>query len=299
MATNNRIVQQSPTLEKIQPSVGQSFTMKQFQSGENNAEAFWHFHPELEIAYISNGNGKRHVGNHLSYYQGGDLIFIGPNLPHYGFTDRFTGSGSEIIIQMKAEFLGENFFDLPEMTSVKNLFKRSVAGISFYGNTKTQVGERLQNMFHMSTFERVIEFLKVLQILSTSKEYQMLNVEKVNLMVNKQDSDRINKIYKYVRKNFNMEEIPLQQMADLVNMTVPSFCRYFKKHTNKTFTQFVNEYRIVHATKLLHETDLPISEICFESGFNNFSHFNRHFKKVTDKSPSEYRKELDTSEIIE
>ena len=118
-----------------------------------------------------------------------------------------------------------------------------------------------------------------------------------NLLPHK-DSIRIDKIYKHIRGHFQEEQIPLSDVAALVNMTVPAFCRFFKKNTGKTFTQFVNEFRIVHATKLLHETDDPISAICYDCGFNNFSHFNRHFKKITGKSPREYRKELNPVPLV-
>ncbi|MEM8765568.1 MAG: AraC family transcriptional regulator, partial [Bacteroidota bacterium] len=98
-------------------------------------------------------------------------------------------------------------------------------------------------------------------------------------------------VFNHVKQNFK-EDISLDEMADMVSMTVPSFCRYFKKITNKTFTQFVNEYRLVHASKLLAEQPMSITQVCFESGFNNFSHFNKSFKAFTGQNPSEYRNQL-------
>lgn len=286
------MINKSPILEKIEPGFGQSFTMRRFDEASINSTPFWHFHPELEIVYIASGNGKRHVGNHISYYKGGDLIFLGPNLPHYGFTDRFTGASSETIIQLKYDFLGSSILDVPEMEAISGLFERSKRGLTFYGNTKTEIGERLQDIFHMTNFERLIALLNILNTLAKSKEYKLLNTSEVSIVVDQKDSLRIDKVFKHVRAHFQDEVIPLSDVASLVNMTVPSFCRYFKRHTSKTFTQFVNEYRIVHATKLLSETNDPISAICFDCGFNNFSHFNRYFKKVTGKSPSQYRKDL-------
>jgi len=283
---------QHATLERIQPNFGQSFTYKKFDKATLNAVPSWHFHPELEMVFISNGSGKRHVGNHISYYKGGDLIFLGPNLPHYGFTDRFTGQGSEVVLQFKADFLGKGFFDIPEMDAVSKLFERSKGGLTFYGNTKKLVGERLEEIFHMNHFERMLTLLNILNHMAKSEEYKLLNASTASLVVEKKDSQRIDKVYKHIRSHFHEENIPLADVAELVNMTIPSFCRFFKKNTNKTFTQFVNEFRVVHATKLLHETNDPISAICFDCGFNNFSHFNRYFKKITGKSPSQYRKEL-------
>ena len=288
----------NPTLERIVPGFGQSFSMKRFDEASINSVPFWHFHPELEIAYIASGNGKRHVGNHISYYKGGDLIFLGPNLPHYGFTDRFTGASSEIVIQLKYDFLGADLLNVPEMEAIAGLFERSKRGLVFHGNTKAEIGERLQDIFHMTNFERMIALLNILNQLAKSKEYSLLNASETSLIVDQKDSVRIDKVFKYVRKHFQDENIPLEKVASLSNMTIPSFCRFFKKQTTKTFTQFVNEFRIVHATKLLSETNDPISSICYDCGFNNFSHFNRYFKKFTGKSPSQYRKELNPVPLV-
>lgn len=290
-------LQSQPSLERIEPSFGQSFTIKKFDEVHDNSQRHWHFHPELELVFIADGKGKRHIGHHISYYNEGDLIFIGPNLPHFGFTDRFSGASSEIILQWREDFLGTKILELPESAHIKNLFARSSQGIVFYGNIKEEVGERLGDMMHMGPFEKLLTFMNILHKLALSKEYTILNASTVGLVVNHADSSRIDKIYKHVRNHFTDEVIPLVDVASLINMTVPSFCRYFKKHTSKTFTQFVNEFRIVHATKLLAETNEPIANICFDSGFNNFSHFNRHFKRVTGKSPTEYRKELDPIQL--
>ncbi|MEM9547831.1 MAG: AraC family transcriptional regulator [Bacteroidota bacterium] len=288
----------NPSLEKVEPNFGQSFTYKKFDEATLNKFPFWHFHPEMEMVYISSGSGKRHVGNHISYYKDGDLIFLGPNLPHYGFTDRFTGRGSEVVVQMRPDFLGKGFFDIPEMEAISKFFERSKGGLTFHGNIKREVGERLEEMHHMSHFERVLTLIKILNMLAKSEDYTLLNASAASLVVEHKDSLRIDKVYKHIRNHFQEETIPLADVAELVNMTIPSFCRFFKKHTNKTFTQFVNEFRIVHATKLLHETDESIASICFDCGFNNFSHFNRHFKKITGKSPSQYRKELNPVPLV-
>jgi AraC-like DNA-binding protein len=287
-----RSIAGTPALEKIEPNFGHSFSLRKFEDQNPNQTPFWHFHPELEIVYIKEGSGKRHVGNHISYYSGGDLIFLGPNLPHYGFTDRLSGNKSEVVVQMREDFLGKDFFKLPEMSGIDQLFEKSKAGLSFFGNTKDEVGDRLQSMFYMNHFEKLIEFLRILQILSESKEYNVLNAGGISLIIQSQDNDRIDTVYKYVRAHFT-ESIQLEDIAREVNMTVPSFCRYFKKVTHKTFTEFVNEFRIVHACKLLSEERHSISEVCFESGFNNFSHFNKLFKAKTGKSPNLYRKSVE------
>ena len=294
---NNQIHEQmrggvglKPVLERIDLSFGQSFTFRKFEEAEPNLKPFWHFHPEIELVFVQQGSSKRHIGNHISYFKNGDLILLGPNLPHYGFTERLSGRRSEIVVQLKKEFLGENFFDLPEMKSIEQLFERASTGLIFYGNTKDSVGAKLESLIDEIPFNRLMGLLDVLYRLSTSTEYEALNVAGPSLMVKRQDNDKIEKVYEYVRTHFK-EQISLEMISDLVSMEVPSFCRYFKRVTGKTFTTFVNDFRVVHACKLLSETNMSVSEVCFESGFNNFSHFNRLFKVITGTNPLSYRSE--------
>lgn len=278
-----------PAFEKINPAFGSSIYIKKYDNECKNKLPFWHFHPEIEIAHINAGSGKRHIGNHLSYFNEGDLIMIGANLPHYGFSDRLSGNKWETIVQMKADFLGTDFMDIPEIEDIKLLFEKAKMGISFHGKTKEALGVRVDDLVNLDPFDRLLSLLSILGELAVSQEYTILNVEGLVLEINRQDNIRMDKIYHYVRDHF-LETITLDEIANEVSMTVPSFCRYFKKITGKTFTRFVNEYRLVHASKLLAEKSTSITDICFESGFNNFSHFNKLFKEFTGKSPSDFRK---------
>lgn len=148
-------------------------------------------------------------------------------------------------------------------------------------------------MHETSSMDRLCRFLKILDELSVTQDYRILNAGKYYLQTQVEDNERINLIFNYVKDHFK-EAITLEEVADLANMKVPSFCRYFKKITNKTFTQFVNEYRITHALKLLAEQPLSITEVCFESGFNNFSYFNRTFKEYIQKVLLNTEKNLTT-----
>lgn len=283
----------TPTLEKVEPTFGNSFTYKLFSDGSRNSKPFWHYHPELELVYIEKGSGKRHIGNHLSYYNDGDLVLIGPNLPHVGFTDRLTGDASEIVVQFKMDFLGEDFFKHVEMRDIYGLLQRAKSGLSFYGRTKNEVGILLTDFNWVQIkFDQLMQLLRILQNLSLSKEYTLLNAnDGLSLVMNPQDNDRMDLIYDYIRGHFE-EKIYLEEIAETVAMSVPSFSRYFKKMAGKTFSEFLMQFRIVHASKLLAEDQQSISEICFSSGFNNFSHFTKSFKRITGKSPSEYKKTL-------
>lgn len=278
-------------LEKIEPVFGSSFTLRSFDESNDCNHPHWHFHPEYEIVYVSNGKGKRHIGDHISHFESGDLIFLGPNLPHFGFTEEVFEEHMEIVIQMKEDFLGQDFLNKPEMGAIKHLFERSRQGLSFGDPLKHRIGQRLKEMLEQNSFDRLLTLLSILQEMAQSETYEMLNASGFALEVNAQDQDRIEAIYKYVQQNFQ-DEVQLEEAARLVSMTVPAFCRYFKKLTRKTFSQFVNEFRIAHACRLLGDDSLTIAAVSFESGFNNLSHFNRQFKSITELSPRAYRKNL-------
>jgi AraC-like DNA-binding protein len=284
---------QKPAFEAIAPSFGHSFLYQKFSERNENKNIGWHYHPELELVYINGGSGKRQIGSHVSYFRNGDLILIGSNLPHCGFTDKLTGNKSETLIQMKADFLGSDFFNIPEMKNIQKLFEVAKGGIAFSGKTKTKVGEKMEILEYQTDFQRLLSILNILNVLATSDEIKVLNGEGFAMETEVKDNDRINIVFNHVKTNFK-EDITLNEIADLVSMTVPSFCRYFKKITNKTFTQFVNEYRLVHASKLLAEQPISITQVCYDSGFNNFSHFNKSFKAFTGQNPSEYRNQLKT-----
>jgi len=280
-----------PIFEKVIPEFGSSISIIRHDGQVEEKLPFWHFHPEIELVYVNKAKGKRHIGNHLSYFNNSQLILIGANLPHNGFVDRFTSNGTETVIQFKEDFLGESFFDIPEMSLIKNLLIRAKMGILFGKETKLLLGSKIKNLIKSEGIDRITQFLDILKELSIAEDYTLLNVDGYAFEVKQQDNERIDIIFKLVRENF-YRPIALEEVSDSVSMTVPAFCRYYKKVTGKTFTQFVNEFRIVHSTKLLLETHSNITDVCHESGFNNFSHFSKLFKKFTGKSPLKYRNEV-------
>lgn len=284
------MIPKKPTLKKITPSFGSSLLVKEHVEFLKIEKPFWHFHPEIEIVYVNKGKGKRHIGNHISYFNNSQLVLIGSNLPHIGYMDRMTTNGSETLIQFKPDFLGEHFFKIPEMIAISNLFERAKKGIRFNEAIKQRIGSKIQQLVHVEGAERIASFLGILNDLATTDDYTLLNADGFAFEALPQDSNKIEKIYKYINHHYT-DHISLDEVADLVSMTIPAFCRYFKKSTGKTFTKLVNEYRVVHATKLLTESDVSITDVCFECGFNNFSHFNKLFKEFTGKSASKYRNE--------
>jgi len=286
------MLNRKPAFEKISPNFGSSVLVKQHnQKIKNKNLAFWHFHPELELVYVDKGKGKRHIGNHLSYFNNSQLILLGSNLPHLGFTDRLMANGSETIVQFKPDFLGDTFFNIPEMSNITSLFERAKKGILYKPETKKTIGPKIESLVNLDGFERISKFLEILNDLALVEDYTLLNADGFAIETDPQDSAKIDIIFKHINSNFQ-EHITLEEIADKVSMTIPAFCRYFKKVTGKNFTKLVNEYRVVHATKLLSESQKSITDICFECGFNNFSHFNKLFNEFTGKSASKYRSEM-------
>lgn len=278
------------SFEKITTPLHSSLLIRQFDEFERNTHPYWHYHPEIELVYVNGGSGKRHIGSHLSYFHDGELVLIGSNLPHEGFTHRLSNYITETVVQMNQDFLGEHFFDIPEMKHIRLLFERSKLGLSFYGPSKAHIGNKIEALPKLNHFHQILSILEILNDMAISTDFNKLNSEGYSLEIVSQDNDRINIVMNYIRDHFK-ESIKLSDIADLISMTVPSFCRYFKKITGKTFTQLLNEYRLVHASKLLAEKKISINEVCFESGFSNYSHFNKQFLKFTGKSPSSYRSE--------
>ena len=205
--------------------------------------------------------------------------------------DRLTTNGSETLIQFKPDFLGEHFFKIPEMIVIDQLFERAKKGIRFNIEIKKRIGAKIEELVNIQGADRIISFLEILKDLATTDDYTILNADGFAFETKPQDSAKIDLAFKHINENFK-RHISLDEIANLVSMTVPAFCRFFKKTTGKTFTKFVNEIRVVHATKLLFESQMSITDICFECGFNNFSHFNKLFNDFTGKSASKYRNEM-------
>jgi AraC-like DNA-binding protein/quercetin dioxygenase-like cupin family protein len=275
--------------EIIQPDEGSSF---RFLHTKTRAEEYpwqYHYHPEYEIVCVLQGSGTRHVGNHFSRYDHGDLVFLGPNLPHAGFGLNAQGPHEEIVIQVKEEVFQQSILSRPEMAAVRNLLDHSRCGIFFTGAAKEKITKKLNKALRLSSFERFIEFISILQIMASTTEFELMNPSiSISPLIGK-NSERLQKIFTYVEQHFH-EEVDIRKLADLVNLSVPSFCNYFKKVVNSTFTDFLNKYRVQRACLSLRQ-EKTIAETCFECGFNNVPYFNKVFKSITLKTPSAFKKE--------
>ncbi len=271
--------------EEVTTDAGSSFRI--LLTPNLNDIFYWHFHPEYEIVFVEGASGTRHIGDHISRYQDGDLVFIGPNIPHLNFDYGVETTCETIVVQMKEDFLGKEFFTLPEMAGVKKLFDKAKYGLSFPDSTKKIAGEKLKKLITLGQFEQLVELLQIFQLLACS-EMTILNTRPVADKSIKKDMGRIERIYHYIEENYQ-QKVDVNQAAQLSNLTTAAFCRYFKKITRMTFTEFLNQYRITQAKKLLLQ-EHTITEACYGSGFDNLSYFNKTFRKLAGENPSAFRK---------
>jgi AraC-like DNA-binding protein len=216
------------------------------------------------------------------------LVFIGSDIPHLNFDYGIKTPYEKIVVHIKPEFLKDSFTSTPELHSIYQLFEQSKCGIAFGKKTKALVGERLKRLHTLAYFDQFLEILSLLQLLSESPEKELLHTHPVVNPHNQKEQGRLRRIYQFLDNQYQ-RKIGIAEVAELSNLTNAAFCRYFKRMTRLTFTEFVNHYRIDKAKKLLR-LDNNITETCFQCGFESISYFNKVFKKVTGENPLAFKK---------
>jgi len=256
-----------------------------------------HFHNVFEIALIVKGNGRRIVGDNVDNFSDGDLTILAPNLPHVAYSDKkyhvkeTSAMMHAVVIYFQPDWIAEYHLNSPEFAPIRLLLKQLSRGIKVYGNARSQIAALLMKIREADGLKAFIMLLEILYIVVRSKDYSYLASQGYSSTYNEHSIRRIHEVYKYVMENFT-DRIYLEDVASLSCMTPSAFCKYFRSKTKKTFTNFVNEVRIQYACGLLRDENLDISDICFKSGFNNFSSFNKNFKHYIHSTPSAYRRKF-------
>ena len=275
--------------EKIETGPGRSFAFREFDLPAFDSP--WHFHPEFELTLVTNGTGRRFVGDHIEGYGPGDLVLIGSDLPHFWRTE---SSGSEhdrsrsLVVQFLPEFLGPEFLDLPELDAIKGLFANASRGLKFSGRTRKRASEILTRMASRSPQGQLLGLLDALDVLSRSPDVGVLATEGFAPALDTRTVERINRCQNYIFDHLD-EPLRLDEVASQMSMSPSAFSRYFKRAMGKTFSHFVNELRVGKACRTLLESDRPVAEIAYDCGFNNLSNFNRRFKELRGISPRQFR----------
>mgnify|MGYP001032837221 CR=1 FL=1 len=271
---------------------------------DRNEDAFnpaFHFHPELELVLIKEGHGRRIIGNRIDPFEKGDMVFIGSNLPHIWLNDD-TSNGHRarsVVVHFRKEIFSDEFYDLKESRELARFFELATRGIQVTGSTRDKISRKLDILVRQRGFRRIMLLLEILHILSTSADCRCItdDIYTPNNKENKEETtDRLSEIYKYVQHNFH-KDISLKDISGVAGLTPQSFCRWFKKCTNKNFFDSLNEVRIFTACEMLIGSTASVAGIAYHCGYNTISNFNKLFKEFTGLTPGEFRKKSTSGQI--
>jgi len=282
------------SFEVLHPVNGHSFLVKTFDA--SGFRAPFHFHPEYELTLITAGSGKRYIGSHMAGFTPGDLVLLGPNLPHCWKLEPPDAPAASIVIQFSADCLGQDFFSSPELSAIQRLLDSSHCGIHFphsgSRHLRTSPVQRIHALaVEKNDFRRLIGLLEILQELALEKDTTLLDTSGMTAGLTPADREKIHPIFAYLVENFK-GPVSLEKAAAIAGMSPNAFCRWFRKITRKTFMEIVIQHRLDHATRQLIQTNEPISAICFDSGFGDISHFYKMFRSRMHISPLNYRRKF-------
>lgn len=278
--------------ELVPKSEQRSFAVREFR-----LPAFaspWHFHPEIELTYILQSEGRRFVGDHIAPFGPGDLVLVGSNLPHFWHSGPPAASepiAHSIVIQFRPQCFGAGFFSLPELAAVQRLLRASARGLQFTGGTRDAVAAIMLEMRKHSGLEQLIDFLEIFKQLAQAEEPRALSSAGFVPTLDHRAGERINRAYEHVFAHFT-ERLDYEVIAREAGMSLSAFCHYFKRVTGRTLSALVTEVRVGNARRLLIETPETIAEVAYASGFETLSNFNRQFRELTGMSPREYRNQF-------
>ena len=277
-----------PLFRKIIQASGSSFSL--VEESPPLFDTPWHFHPEYELILIENSSGKRFMGDNIAEFDAQELVLIGPNLPHFWQNDPATdlSRARAYVVHFGADFLGETYFNLPELLPVQTLLESARTGLKINGFVNEKVAAILRQLPGLSGFGRLMQLQQALYVLAVAGPHEPLSSLGFVESFQATRHERMSQVYEYVMYNFR-QKITLQDVASVASMSEVGFCRYFKKSTGKAFFSFLNEIRIGYACRLLIEGGQTVTEVSYESGFNNLAHFNRQFKTITAQTPQQYR----------
>jgi AraC-like DNA-binding protein len=282
-----------PHFYKVNTLPQESYTAYHLES--RNFGSIWHYHPELELHYTIKGQGLRFIGDNVSTFNSGEVILLGENLPHSWqcqkeyYDENPQASVEAVVVQFLPDCMGKELCSLPEAYLLPRLFEKAKMGMVIHGRAGEELRELMVSMVNATGMQRLIALLQLLEILATTDEYEHITSAYAFYRTDEIKTMQLRDIYNYTLMHFR-EDISLEDVAAIRNLTVTSFCRYFRMMTNKSYYDFLIEVRISHACRLLVEDRKPAEVLCYECGFRNVSNFYRHFKRVTGMTPLEYKR---------
>ena len=278
--------------EKITISEQNSLLVRRFQMPHFDVP--WHYHPEYELTYIARGDGRRFVGDHVESFGAGDLVLIGPDMPHFWrsdeeyYQDESTLQAEWVVVQFPMAFSQEVLANLPEAASVTALLDRARYGLRFSSDASAQMAQEIDQLTTQTGLGQVLSVLHILDQLAADRDAHLLASDGCQLAPGTAETERMKRVFEFILNHFR-DEIRVEQIASIAGLAPAAFCRYFKRRTRKSFVEYLNELRIGNARKLLTNVDLSVGQIGLECGFNNVSHFHRQFKLHTGMTPLRYQ----------
>lgn len=280
----------SASLERIKRTENESFSIGIFQ--DNFEECTWHYHDNYEISFITEGTGKRIVADSIEEFYPGDLVFIGKNIPHVWIADKDYDSPTQrklemVYLQFSDDALNAGILSLPEFQYVEKALNLSERGIQIKDQTLNEASDLMLQLPYLSSFDRMIVFLELMNLIGKNDSLvQLASNDYISKRFTTKNK-RIETIHQYLMNNYR-EEVDLGKIADLVNMAEGSLCRFFKSEMQMTVFEYLNKIKVDYACKLLMDKKLSMADVALDSGFNNISHFNKQFKRITSSTPLKY-----------
>jgi AraC-like DNA-binding protein len=278
-----------------------AYSQKSFVVKRISRPAFsndFHFHKECQLVYVVSGSGIRVIGNSIERFEKGDLTFIGANVPHVWYSEYEADQpkSSEAIslaLYINSELICDRLGSLTDTKDLRHFLFESQRGLKIEGDKKDLITGIFQQMVDQKDISLLASLLRILACLLDPTDLVYLNTTDPISSYAAQPPGRIPKLMHYIHQNFK-EDVSLTEAAAVAGLQIHAFCRYFKSLTNRTFSEFLNDVRIGYACELLHQSELSITQIAFECGYNNISYFNRCFRKANKMSPKDFRQSLET-----
>lgn len=294
-----------PQQLKVPIGADQSFSVRRDQVPYVNNR--WHYHQEIELIHFRRGAGMQFIGDNIMRFNAGDVVLVGPNLPHFWrFDDVYFDEEAHLnlpsssifkadvtVTHFRDNFWGPSFLDLPENARIKSLLLKSKRGIKVGGKTRIQVAQLLSQLTQADGTFRILLLFEALSAIADSTELETLSSLGFDTHTVEANSERINAVYSYTQSNLH-RKIQLREIAEVANISENAFCRFFKAQTGKTYTQYLTELRVGFACRLLIENRLELKQLCYRSGFSNLVSFRKYFRMITGKSPASYQREFMT-----
>lgn len=283
-----------PIFQRLTTEPEEGFTFKAFRSAGFNCP--WHVHPEYEVILVLEGRGYRIVGDNITSLGPGDLVFVGPGLPHIWQEEPASGSRQvrTLLIQFDERFLGDGLLKLPALEPVRQFLRRTARGLHIVGPTRKKVSAVMQQMTRSKGFRRLLQFLEILSLLASSKDCHPIASPSFAPNFEVFEQERMDHVFQFLTSRID-QDVRIADAARLIHLSEGAFSRFFRAHTGKTFPEFVNALRIGRACRLLTESERNITEVAYACGFTNLSNFNRQFLRLKALSPREFRRQLQKS----